>query len=161
VRKPTKKWAFAHWFGSTLKIYCSVFVAGGEEGDRAVLAIRRAFAPGPAQAQSTLLYSDGRTPVLSPAYDFVATRPYIPSDQLALSFGGSQSLDEITVDQIRLFADRARLPASPLWEIVREVTERPVAAWQTLDQRNTLPSEIRKAIEKQIRTVSAKTDTRG
>ena len=28
----------------------------------------------------SLLYPDGRTPVLSPAYDFVATLPYITGD---------------------------------------------------------------------------------
>ena len=59
----------------------------------------------------SLLYPDGRTPVLSPTYDFAATVPYIPGDKLALNFGGSRSLNEITVDQVRRFADQARLPA--------------------------------------------------
>lgn len=36
----------------------------------------------------SLLYPDGRAPVLSPAYDFVATLPYIAGDQQALTFGG-------------------------------------------------------------------------
>jgi serine/threonine-protein kinase HipA len=106
----------------------------------------------------SLLYPDGRTPVLSPAYDFVATIPYIPGDKLALNFGGSQSLNEITVDQVRRFADRARLPASPVWEIVRETVERTAAAWKTLDQKEILPSKMRKAIDKQIHAVIAKTD---
>ena len=44
----------------------------------------------------SLLYPDQRTPVLSPAYDFVATLPYIPRDELALTFGGSRTLSEIT-----------------------------------------------------------------
>ena len=35
----------------------------------------------------SVLYPDGRRPVLSPAYDYVATRPYIPGDRLALNFG--------------------------------------------------------------------------
>jgi serine/threonine-protein kinase HipA len=105
----------------------------------------------------SLLYPDGRTPVLSPAYDFVATFPYIPNDKLALSFGGSQSLNEITVDQVRRFTDTARLPASPVWEIVREMVDRTAAAWKTLDQKDLLPSEMRKAIEKQIHAVIAKT----
>jgi serine/threonine-protein kinase HipA len=109
----------------------------------------------------SLLYPDGRTPVLSPAYDFVATIPYIPGDKLALNFGGSQSLDQITVDQVRRFADRARLPASPVWEIVREMVERTAAAWKTLDQKDLLPSEMRKAIDKQIHAVIAKTDGKG
>ena len=109
----------------------------------------------------SLLYPDGRTPVLSPAYDFVATIPYIAGDKLALNFGGSQSLDEITVDQVRRFADRARLPVSPVWEIVREMVERTAAAWKTLDQKDILPSKMRKAIDKQIHAVIAKTDGKG
>ena len=46
----------------------------------------------------SLLYPDGRTPLLSPAYDFVSTVPYIPGDSLALSFGGAKSLDGIGID---------------------------------------------------------------
>jgi serine/threonine-protein kinase HipA len=109
----------------------------------------------------SLLYPDGRTPVLSPAYDFVATIPYIAGDKLALNFGGSQSLNEITVEQVRRFADRARLPASPVWEIVREMVERTAAAWKTLDQKDILPSGMRKAIDQQIHAVAAKTATPG
>jgi serine/threonine-protein kinase HipA len=108
----------------------------------------------------SLLYPDGRTPVLSPAYDFVATFPYIPGDKLALNFGRSQSLNEITVDQVRRFTDTARLPASPVWEIVREIVERTAAAWKTLDQKDLLPSEMRKAIDKQIHAVIAKTNAK-
>jgi len=107
----------------------------------------------------SLLYPDGRTPVLSPAYDFVATFPYIPGDQLALNFGGSRSLDEITVDQVRRFTDKARLPASPVWEIVRETLERTAAAWKTLAQKDLLTSRMRNAIHGQIHGVIAKTGT--
>ena len=109
----------------------------------------------------SLLYPDGRTPVLSPAYDFVATFPYIPGDKLALNFGGSRSLNEITVDQVRRFTDTARLPVSPVWGIVREVAERTAAAWKALDQKDLLPLEMRKAIDKQIHAVIAKTDGKG
>jgi serine/threonine-protein kinase HipA len=76
----------------------------------------------------SLLYPDRRKPVLSPAYDFVATLPYIPNDTLALSFGGSRSLSEITPGQMRRFADTARIPASPLWKIAVETAERAAAA---------------------------------
>jgi hypothetical protein len=55
---------------------------------------------------------------------------------LALNFGGSQSLNEITVDQVRRFTDTAGLPASPVWEVVREVVQRTAAAWKTLDQKD-------------------------
>ena len=69
----------------------------------------------------SLLYPDQRKPILSPGYDFVATLPYIPNrDKLALTFGGSRSLAEVTQDQMRRFANTARIPASPLWQIAVE-----------------------------------------
>ena len=102
----------------------------------------------------SLLYPDRRTPVLSPAYDFVATLPYLPSDQLALSFGDSRSLKEITVDQVRRFADTARLPVSPLWQIVIETADRTVAAWQTLELTPLLPHDVRTTIGNQILAVA-------
>jgi serine/threonine-protein kinase HipA len=102
----------------------------------------------------SLLYPGRRTPVLSPSYDFVATLPYIPNDTLALSFGGSRSLSEITIDQVRRFADTARLPASPLWPIVTDLTDRTVSAWENLDEKNLIPEDMRKAIGEQIMTVA-------
>ena len=103
----------------------------------------------------SLLYPDRGTPVLSPGYDFVATLPCLPNDTLALSFGGSRSLSEITPDQMRRFADTARIPASPLWRIAVETAERTVAAWKTLEQRDVVPKELRDSIERQILRVAA------
>jgi serine/threonine-protein kinase HipA len=103
----------------------------------------------------SLLYPDRRTPQLSPGYDFVATLPYIPNDTLALSFGGSRSLSAITPDQMRRFADTARIPASPLRRIAVETAERTVAAWKNLEQRDVLPKELRDSIGKQILGVAA------
>lgn len=102
----------------------------------------------------SLLYPDRRTPVLSPAYDFVATLPYIPNDSLALTFGGSRSLNEITTEQVRRFADTARLPASPLWLMVTDVTERTADAWEKLGEKDLLPEAMRKAIGDHIMTVA-------
>lgn len=103
----------------------------------------------------SLLYPDLRTPALSPAYDFVATLPYIPGDSLALSFGGSRSLAEITQDQMRRFADTARIPASSLWRIAAEVAERTAQEWSNLESKDLLPPEMRASIENQILTVAA------
>jgi serine/threonine-protein kinase HipA len=103
----------------------------------------------------SLLYPDRRKPVLSPAYDFVATLPYIPGDTLALNLGGSKSLNGITPDQMRSFADTARIPASPLWQIAVETAERTAAAWKTLEHADMLTKEMRASIEKQILAVAA------
>jgi serine/threonine-protein kinase HipA len=105
----------------------------------------------------SLLYPDGRTPVLSPAYDFVATLPYIPGDSLALTFGGSRSLNEITLAQVRRFADTARLPVTPVWEVVRETVERTAEAWKVLPQKELLAATTLKIIDQQIQRVIAGT----
>jgi serine/threonine-protein kinase HipA len=102
----------------------------------------------------SLLYPDRRRPALSLGYDFVATLPYIPDDTLGLSFGESRSLSEITPDQMRRFADTARIPASPLWPIVVETADRTVAAWEKLPEKDLLPEKMRAAIGKQIMTVA-------
>jgi serine/threonine-protein kinase HipA len=105
----------------------------------------------------SLLYPDGRTPVLSPAYDFVATLPYIPEDNLALTFGGSRSLSEITLDQVRRFTDTARLPMNPVWAIVRETIERTAEAWKALPHKDLIPAATLKIIDGQIQRVIAGT----
>jgi serine/threonine-protein kinase HipA len=106
----------------------------------------------------SLLYPDGRTPELSPAYDFVSTVPYIPSDKLGLNFGDSRSLAGITKDQVRRFADRARLPTSPLWEIVHETVSRTVEEWKTLPARDLLPGDLKAQIDRQIETAARGTE---
>jgi serine/threonine-protein kinase HipA len=103
----------------------------------------------------SLLYPDRRTPALSPGYDFVATLPYLPNDALGLSFGGSRSLSEITPDQMRRFADAARIPASPLWQIAVETAERTAEAWKGLERADLLPKDLRDSIQKQILKVAA------
>jgi len=104
----------------------------------------------------SLLYPDRRTSVLSPGYDFVATLPYIPGDKLALSFGGSRSLSEITPDQMHRFADTARIPASPLWKIAVETAECTAESWKTLEQADVLPKELKDSIGRQILGVAAR-----
>ncbi len=105
----------------------------------------------------SLLYPDGRTPVLSPAYDFVATLPYLPDDKHALSFGGSKSLDDISMERVRRFADKALLPVNPVAEIVHKTAALTVEAWKTLPEKNVLPRTLRLAIGAQIERVAAAT----
>ncbi len=105
----------------------------------------------------SLLYRDGRTPSLSPAYDMVATIAYLPQDSLALTFGGSRSLEEITPDQLRRFADTARIAQSTLPRLVEDTIARTVAGWKTLDEKDLLSRAMRDAIAKQIERVASNT----
>lgn len=105
----------------------------------------------------SLLYPDTRTPVLSPAYDFVSTLPYISTDKLALTLGGTRDIGGISVDQMRRFADKASLPIAPIARIVRDTVEATVTAWHTLVQKDLLPLEIREVVHKQIEGAAART----
>ena len=107
----------------------------------------------------SLLYPDARTPVLSPAYDFVSTVPYIPGDRLALTFGESRALEEITWEQIRRFVDKAGMPMSSTLRTVADTVEATVAAWQSLGPKDILPADIRGAIDAQINRAAARTAT--
>ncbi len=105
----------------------------------------------------SLIYPDGQVPALSPAYDFVATIPYLPNDRLALTFGGSKDINEITQAQVRRLADKAGLAVSPLWRIVEETIELSVEAWRDHDAKERLPDKIRAAIDRHLAQVAART----
>jgi serine/threonine-protein kinase HipA len=98
----------------------------------------------------TLLYPDSRVPVLSPAYDLVATVPYLPNDNLALNFGDEKNIGHITPDQVRRFAEKANLPVNQLWTIAQETSAHIVAAWRDHVAKDLLPTEVREAIDRQI-----------
>ena len=105
----------------------------------------------------SLVYPRCRNPVLSPAYDFVSTLPYIPGDTLALSFGKTKSLEGVTVDQVRRFADTGRLPMKPVMDIVRDTVGKTQLGWKELPQKDLLPQDILKVIDGQIANAISKT----
>ncbi len=98
----------------------------------------------------TLLYPHSRAPVLSPAYDLVATVPYLPRDNLALNFGGEKNIGHIMPDQVRRFAEKAGLPVSQLWTIAQETSAHIVGTWRDHAVKDLLPADVRQAIDKQI-----------
>lgn len=85
----------------------------------------------------SLLYRDGRTASLSPAYDLVSTAPYFEGSQdkenLGLKFGGSRRFVDVRLRsfvrlQEKLGAADANLPG-----VVRDTVERFESAWSQHD----------------------------
>lgn len=105
----------------------------------------------------SLIYPDGGAPALSPAYDLVATLPYLPDDRLALTFGGTKDINTITQQQVRRFADKAGLAVSPLWRIVEDTVERTLEAWRGHDAKDLLPDDIRSKIDRHLERVADRT----
>jgi serine/threonine-protein kinase HipA len=101
----------------------------------------------------SLLYRDGRTATLAPAYDFVSTVPYITHDSMALSLAGTKDWTRISLDLFSRFAARAGLSERLVLDAVRDVAARFMDAWQHHDVIHRLPSGIRKRITEHIRSV--------
>lgn len=102
----------------------------------------------------SLLYPDGRQPKLAPAYDYVCTLPYLPNQQLALGFGKSKATDNITPEQVRRFAETAKLSTPVLWQTVIATIEETRLAWQDHSVRDLLPRNIMEIIQTHMETVA-------
>lgn len=103
----------------------------------------------------SLLYPDRRTPVLSPAYDFVSTITYEfePEPELALSLGGTKSMERVDEALFRKFAQRADLPDRIVVEAARETAERFREAWAKESVVELLPDTLRNALSEHLARV--------
>lgn len=77
----------------------------------------------------SLIYPDRRTPVLSPAYDFVSTIAYIDDGEVALKFARSKRFDAFTLDELSCLAARAGLPEKLTLDAARETVARFHDVW--------------------------------
>lgn len=105
----------------------------------------------------SVLYADGVTPALSPAYDLLATIPYLPNDRLALTFGGTKDIHGISQDRIRRFADTAGVAVGPLWRVVRDTVDATVEAWRGHEAKAMLPDGIRDALDRHLAGAAERT----
>jgi serine/threonine-protein kinase HipA len=89
----------------------------------------------------SLIYPDRRTPVLSPAYDFVSTIAYIEDDEAALRFARAKRFDEFTLDELSYLAAKAGLPEKPVLDTAKETVGRFLDIWKT--EKSQLPQDRR------------------
>jgi serine/threonine-protein kinase HipA len=77
----------------------------------------------------SLIYPDGRTPQLSPGYDFLSTTVYIPDENAALKFARTKRMAEVTLDEIGYMAARAGLPEAMARDAAIEAVDRFHEVW--------------------------------
>lgn len=77
----------------------------------------------------SLIYPDGRTPQLSPGYDFLSTTVYIPDENAALKFARTKRMAEVTLDEIGYMAARAGLPEAMARDTAIESVDRFHEVW--------------------------------
>jgi serine/threonine-protein kinase HipA len=104
----------------------------------------------------SLIYYDGKTPSLSPAYDLLSTIPYIPKDGLALNLGDSKNIGSIKLENFKKLAKKANVPENLVLNAVKDAVQKTYDIWKT-DQKNyQLPSKILKSINDYMDKVSLK-----
>ena len=101
----------------------------------------------------SLIYPDGRSPKLAPAYDLVGTIPYMPHDRLALSLGDTKEFAHVDLERFRRFAEKAGLPVRLVTQTARETARKVRDLRPTHEPLRALPDRIRDAIKAHMKTV--------
>jgi serine/threonine-protein kinase HipA len=101
----------------------------------------------------SLLYADGVTPSLSPAYDFVSTLAYIPDDKAALKVARTARWDGFTEDELAYLAAKAGLPERLVIAIARATVEAFREIWAKERGHLPLHGEIADVIDRQLQIV--------
>ncbi len=100
----------------------------------------------------SLIYPDKIEAMLAPAYDFVSTIPYLPNDNLALSFVGTKSFSAINEDLLKRFSSKARLSENQVLEVAFDTVRQFKKAWKDFESPYLKP-EIREIINKHLHTI--------
>ena len=101
----------------------------------------------------SLIYRDGRTPALSPAYDLLSSIPYIPGDGMALNLGDTKNMHQIGLRQFEKLAKKAQIPAHLVQQTVRNTAEAALNAWQEHGKQYGLPDKIFERIDSHLHSV--------
>ena len=78
----------------------------------------------------SLIYPDGHTPQLAPAYDFLSTIPYLPDDTAALKYARTKRMDKFDLDELKYLAGKARLPLPLVLKTAKETVEALLDLWR-------------------------------
>jgi serine/threonine-protein kinase HipA len=93
----------------------------------------------------SLIYKDGRTPTLSPAYDLLSTIPYIADETMALKYSRTKKMTEFSKDELKHLAAKARISEKLVLDTAAETVARFKQVWS--EQKTKLPFE-KKVVER-------------
>jgi serine/threonine-protein kinase HipA len=108
----------------------------------------------------SLIYRDGRTPELSPGYDFITTLPYVTGpENLALGMVGTRAFARLDEARFIRLAEKADLPPEIVRGVAVETAQRTLEAWNDLRGQLDIPKGIIEAIDRHMPTVPLLKDT--
>lgn len=95
----------------------------------------------------SLIYPDGINPQLSPAYDLLATIPYLKDDRAALKYSRTKVMAELSMDELRHLAARAGLSERLVLQTARETINRFKDLWNVEKTNLPLSRQVTAAID--------------
>lgn len=101
----------------------------------------------------SLIYPDGHTPLLAPAYDFVSTARYIADDRLALSIAKEKSPTELSMELLERFARKAQVPSKLVLDIARETADTMMSLWPAIQKELPLDRATRHQITEHMKSI--------
>lgn len=101
----------------------------------------------------SVIYPDGKTPQLAPAYDYVSTVGYIENDKLALTIARTKEWELVDDDLLERFARRAVVPRGVVLSAARDMANRIKSEWAHLDENRLLAPSMKRRIDRHIARV--------
>jgi hypothetical protein len=95
-----------------------------------------------------------RTPMLAPAYDLLSTIPYIKDDSAALNYARTRKMVELSIDELRYMAAKARIPEKLVVSTARETVDRFRSVWEAEKAHLPLANAVITAVEELFGTVA-------
>lgn len=101
----------------------------------------------------SLIYRDGRTPELSPGYDFMSTTVYIPDENAALKYARTKRMAEFSLDELAYMTARAGLPEAMARDAAIEAVDRFHEVWSAERAHLPIDDELAAEIERLLGVV--------
>lgn len=101
----------------------------------------------------SLNYPDRRYVSLAPAYDFVATVPYIPGDATNMKISRAKVFSAFSVDELEHLAVKASIPRKMAIDAAQETVQAFREHWGTEAANLPMSDEVRSAVEDHMKTV--------
>lgn len=99
----------------------------------------------------SLIYPDGVTPQIAPAYDFVSTIAYLEDDNMALSLTrGVKRFDALDMNAFRHFAQKAETSERLVMGAVEEMLDSFHDVWRHQSDHLPLTRRVREAINRHL-----------
>ena len=99
----------------------------------------------------SVIYRDGRTPALVPAYDYVCTKAYLGHSETGLALGSARYFSEVTIEQFERMAQRATVSTRLVRRTALAMVDRMQDHWRAVKER--VPPPAAAVIDDQFRRV--------